>query len=255
MAVQCVFCNSTAQIDWGGEFLKCQSCELVYRKKLPGEAELVEMYSQCYSQDKIVSGSTDMDSGNVALRNHADFIRSMLEPPARVLDYGAGTGELVQLLSDRGYVATGCELSANAREEAQRKYGFSLFSSLEEAPAGSYDLIVAIEVMEHLTTPWITLEKFADLLKPEGRAYIATPNTNGLLARLRKSRWREAIKPFHLIFFNYPSLDRMALAAGFRATKNVRYSPLTANSVTSRIIHRTLQFAGWYGGVRVICYK
>ncbi len=255
MTVRCIYCNSNAQVDWGGEFFKCRSCELVYRRTMPGEADLIEMYSQCYSQDKIVSGDTDMDSGSVALRNHADFIGSMLRPPARGLDYGAGTGELVQLLSDRGYRATGCEPSANAREEARRKYGFSLFSSLDEVQEGSCDLVVAVEVVEHLSKPWVMFEKFADLLAPEGRAYIATPSTNGLLARLLKSRWREAAKPFHLVFFNYPALDRMALAAGFRATKYIRYSPLTADSVRSRFAHRTLQFAGLYGGVRAICYK
>ncbi len=215
MTVRCIYCNSNAQVDWGGEFFKCQSCELVYRRTMPGEAELIEMYSQCYSQDKIVSGDTDMDSGSVALRNHADFIGSMLRPPARVLDYGAGTGELVQLLSDRGYRATGCEPSANAREEARRKYGFSLFSSLDEVQEGSCDLVVAIEVVEDDPTP-----RGKTLPHVQGRVLaLLSVRTTRAIDRDRPFTQSVPVR-FLRIAHELPRFHRPSNASSFRASSS-----------------------------------
>jgi len=49
----------------------------------------------------------------------------------------------------------------------------------------SFDLIVAVEVIEHVESPINFLRNVAQLLTPRGRAVITTPNVDSLPARLR----------------------------------------------------------------------
>jgi SAM-dependent methyltransferase len=117
--------------------------------------------------------------------------------------------------------------------------------SLNDFRVDSYSLITAIEVIEHLQHPRDDLSRIHSLLKDGGLFYITTPNSNGLLARMKKSKWREAKKLFHINLFNWPSLKALLNDAGFRDVKYIRFSPLTTNSFKSVVLHRSLQFFFW----------
>ena len=99
------------------------------------------------------------------------------------------------------------------------------------------------------------MEKLNNLLMPGGFIYITTPNASGLLARIQKHKWREARKPFHLIFFNSHSLIYLMNTTGFAYTQVIKYSPLTSNNPLKQMSHRVLQFFRLYGGLRAFCYK
>ncbi|MDQ3486886.1 MAG: class I SAM-dependent methyltransferase [Acidobacteriota bacterium] len=83
--------------------------------------------------------------GTIAERINADI------RPARVLDAGCAIGLLVETLRDRGVAAEGIDLSDYAIEQAHppvRPY-LRVGSIADELP-GRYDLIVSIEVLEHM---------------------------------------------------------------------------------------------------------
>ena len=217
--------------------------------------QLNKIYSRYYSLDNICNSKTQMISGTTSLNHHGNLIRSLVHAGARILDFGAGTGELAKILFDKNYIIDGCEFSSNARREAKRLYGFKFYSSLTGLQHNQYDLVTAIEVIEHLTDPASTCRNINELLKPEGIAYITTPNTNGLNARIKKAQWREVNKPFHIVLFNYSSLKRMLVEAGFQTIRFIRFMPLTTNSSKSIILHRMLQFFELYGGLGVVAHK
>lgn len=251
----CMLCDSSNIAFWGkgSTFIRCNNCEICYRYNMPSVEELNEIYFSCYSKNNILAGSTSMSSGNKSLANQVAFISRLIKAPAKILDFGAGTGELIKILSDEGYIVRGCEFSKNARNKAKNSLGFDLYSSVEGIQE-KFDLIVGIEVIEHLLEPQNIMIKLYDLLEDHGAIYITTPNTNGIQARVRKSHWREAIKPFHLVLFNYKSIKILMKKIGFKRVKYIRFSPLTTNSKRS-ILHRILQLLGLYGGLRVVCYK
>jgi SAM-dependent methyltransferase len=64
---------------------------------------------------------------------------------------------------------------------------------------GSYDLVVAAEVVEHLhTSPVIVLRWLAEWLRPGGALLLQTPNAVALHKRVRMLRGRNPIEPIRL---------------------------------------------------------
>ena len=258
--VSCRYCGGKTRA-WHGShsgFVICHDCTLVIREPMPSIDELARIHASYYSQENIRSGNTHMESSVPSLDNHAGFISTFIEPGKTVLDFGAGTGYLANVLRDAGYIVDGVEFSESASDAAQRQYGVSFYSSLEElktAKDTSYDMIVTVEVIEHLREPWKELQLLYSLTRTGGRLYITTPNSRGLLARLQKANWREARKPFHLVLFSYSSLARLLRDCGFESVQSLRFSPLTTYSPKKLVLHRGLQLFALYGGLRVIAKK
>lgn len=106
----------------------------------------------------------------------------------RVLDYGCGDGTFLALLMESSgapAAATGAELSpAMVRDCEQRlarnRLGFVTVRDLE-APehAGAYDVLVCMEVLEHLVDLEPVLADFERLLAPRGRLLISVPVETG----------------------------------------------------------------------------
>lgn len=250
----CVYCGMATR-PWGGpdsRYRECPSCQLVALARIPSPDELDRMYASYYSSENIAGGMTEMESSDVALHEHAKFLAgNVLKPGMRILDFGAGIGTLSQDLKQHGFDAEGLEYSKGARETAHARFGMDLYATIDELEKDRYDLIVMIEVIEHLTAPWETLRTLRESLVSGGRIYITTPNRNSLQARLHGAQWREA-KPFHLMLFNIQALSRMLGDCGFTNIQPVRFSPLTTDAMPARLLHRFLQAISLYGGVRML---
>lgn len=238
-------------------FTMCRSCSLIFRFPMPSASAIKAMHTNGYPSENIHDDDNKMESSATALCNHSNFLTHIVSPGYKVLDFGAGTGRFVHMLNSKGCVADGVECSEQARDVAFQKYGYTFSPSIEtlSLKVNKYDMITAIEVLEHLPAPSKELRMLHALLKPGGVLYIATPNRDGLVARLTKSRWREAQKPFHLVLFNFVSLYRLLNDCGFIDIKSIRFSPLTADFFPKILLHRVLQLLGLYGGLRVIARK
>ena len=159
----------------------------------------------------------------------------------KVLDFGAGTGALVMRLRDLGFDIDGLESSGSARRTATVNTGSIFLSHPDELPVQTYDVVVMVEVIEHLSDPPAVLRAIRNSLKPCGLLYVSTPNVGGFNARLRGPRWREARKDVHLVLFDFPSLGSLLGTSGFDDVRLLRFSPLTSASPLKCVLHRALQ--------------
>ena len=101
-----------------------------------------------------------------------------LPASADILEAGCGTGGNLPMLVRFGRVRA-IEPNAEARALAAKKGDFDirdgrLPDGLPFAP-GSFDLVAALDVVEHLDDDVTSLRGLADLLRPEGRMLITVP--------------------------------------------------------------------------------
>jgi SAM-dependent methyltransferase len=110
----------------------------------------------------------------------ADLIRRYAEPPAdaRILEIGCGTGHNLEMLKMFGDV-DGLELDEEARTIAEQRLGRSVMSAPLPELAGvsdrAYDLIAALDVIEHIDDDSAALTAIAAKLKPGGKFVMTVP--------------------------------------------------------------------------------
>jgi SAM-dependent methyltransferase len=110
----------------------------------------------------------------------ADLIRREAMPPAkaRVLEIGCGTGHNLEMLGEFGRVDA-LELDDEARAIAEQRLGRKVMSAPLPELAGvrdrHYDLIAALDVIEHIDHDQAALAAIASKLKPGGRFVMTVP--------------------------------------------------------------------------------
>lgn len=120
---------------------------------------------------------------------HSDLIRRLPPVPfdAPILDVGCGTGAWLKRLSEAGYTnlwGIDRDLGAFGFERAKTAVA-DLDSDQLPFAEQRFDLITAIEVIEHLENPGRLYRLFAHLLSDTGVALLTTPNIHSLTSRLR----------------------------------------------------------------------
>jgi SAM-dependent methyltransferase len=139
---------------------------------------------------------------------------------AKILDFGGGVGGFVRYLNDRG-------LDAELYEEGYglefaASHGVKVRRSLDDV-SKIYDVVVAVEVLEHIKDPHAAFETIHRILKPGGLLLFTTGN----LARHRGdvATWFYARHPeVHISFFTPDAFHRLADRHGLRPLP-VRFAP------------------------------
>jgi SAM-dependent methyltransferase len=105
-----------------------------------------------------------------ALRQHVPMLTS--EGP--VLDLGTGGGwNLAALGEDRVF---GCDVSMAALRRAGDRSVLAADGALLPFPDRTFGAVVCTEVLEHVDDPAAVFAEIARVLRPEGVAYVTTPN-------------------------------------------------------------------------------
>jgi SAM-dependent methyltransferase len=230
------------------DFRMCPLCRLLFRARFPSPQELEAIYGTAYAANSIEAGVTNQESGDYATDVYSGYIRRrLLQPGARVLDFGAASGELVSRLRGAGVQVDGFEFAEAARGYAYARRGISLLDRVTDIPPAAYDLVTLIEVIEHLTDLWGTLGQLRAALKPGGSLFITTPNRLSWRARLEGGRWREARKKFHLFLFERRSLEHHLRCNGFAVQEYIRFAPVLQAGLPSWVVARGTQAVGLGG--------
>ena len=104
-------------------------------------------------------------------------VRMLPAAPARLLEIGCGLGSFGQLLAAR-YEYTGLEPDPEAHEAAAERIGDLgrvLALPVEELPPGSFDVVCAFEVLEHIEDDLTALRAWQEQLRPGGSLVLSVP--------------------------------------------------------------------------------
>jgi cyclopropane fatty-acyl-phospholipid synthase-like methyltransferase len=136
-----------------------------------------------------------------------------LGPTTRWLDYGCGLGGLVRWVGAQ----RGCSIVGFEEGYAHEYLASAGIPHVERSrigeERGSYDVVTAIEVLEHAVDPISMLTEIRELLRPGGVLFLTTGNARPFQRRL--SRWRYAGVPdVHVSFFEPSNLASAMERAG-----------------------------------------
>ena len=132
----------------------------------------------------------------------------------RWLDFGCGNGGLVRYVNERTEArASGFEEGSIATEA--REAGIPIVSAdALPAHAGSFDVVTAIEVIEHTIEPLSELRTIRKLLRSGGLLFLTTGNAQPFASHLL--RWPYVIPEIHVSFFEPRTLEYAFGKSSFR---------------------------------------
>jgi len=220
-------------------FVRCGSCGLVRLNPRPDVSELGRIYPPEYYAYNLVSDDPDRELGftdKLKMRMYQRRLVAQVERvrkpgKLRILDVGCADGRLLDWFkgsSVGGRLEThGIEMdeaaAATARSRGHRVVT-GRFEVDEELEAGSFDLIVALHVIEHVDDPEAFARRAAELLAPGGVFAVATPNWNSADARRFRGRWGGNHFPRHWTLYDEETIGALAESIGL-TVERVEYQP------------------------------
>jgi SAM-dependent methyltransferase len=138
----------------------------------------------------------------------------------RLLEVGAGSGGFVRVALARGWKVNATDISGSGLKML-RETGATVFAGDVGAagyPEGMFDLVVSLEVLEHLPVPLGHLRELWRVTRPGGLLLLTTPNFNGLSRWWLGIRWR-VIDPEHLGYFTPVTLSRALYQVGYKRVR------------------------------------
>ena len=148
-----------------------------------------------------------------------------LGAPGVALEIGSGAGWMLRALKHRGWKVIGNERSVQRSVATLAKEGFPIFVGGIDAvrPVPQFDLIILIQVLEHLADPLAVLQHCARLLTSGGTLVVAVPNLDSWQARICGAFWFHLDVPRHLFHFTPSSLSQALEMVGLQV-RTIEYS-------------------------------
>jgi 2-polyprenyl-3-methyl-5-hydroxy-6-metoxy-1,4-benzoquinol methylase len=135
------------------------------------------------------------------------------------LDIGGGSGWLldaVKAVEPRVTITRVVDIDPGAKTTAERAGHRYFLGTVEQFESEEkYDLILMLNLIEHVRRPDEVLAKARSLLTPHGLLLIKTPNYDALDAKIFRHRsWGGYHAPRHFVLFDRDSFARMAKKQG-----------------------------------------
>jgi 2-polyprenyl-3-methyl-5-hydroxy-6-metoxy-1,4-benzoquinol methylase len=151
------------------------------------------------------------------------YIRLFMGEPSsiKLLDVGCAIGVLVKVAMEEGIDAEGIDIAQTAISYAQKKFHVPVTQGtcttwfIKKQYKNHYDVITALEVIEHEENPIQMMKIIHTMLRPGGTVIITTPNFNTLYRILMGKAWVGYEHTEHLWFFTPETILQMLRKAGF----------------------------------------
>jgi SAM-dependent methyltransferase len=180
-----------------------------------------EYYTEDYFSGRRADGYADyLGAENILRREFSRSVQFVRKHRAggRLLDVGCAYGFFLEEARPF-YEVAGIEIAETAARSC-RERGLRVLTGTPAEAAfaqlGMMDVIVLLDVIEHLPDPSATLALCARHLNPDGIILITTGDFGSVYARLAGRHWRLMTPPQHLWFFTPKSLARMLRTIGLQ---------------------------------------
>lgn len=243
----CLACGGTTLTPWARardveyasvpgtfSYVRCEACEALSIDPVPSDQLAVIYPSSYYSFDDACGGGVVQGIKDALDRRwFRGATRELPDRPLRALDVGGGTGRQLDALRSADPRVTRtviAELDAAAEPAARRRGHEFVHGRFEDARVeGPFDIVLMLNLIEHVRDPLAVLRRARALLAPDGIILIKTPNYDSLDARVFRHRnWGGYHCPRHWVIFNRTSLESLVRhadlsVAGLRYTQGAPF--------------------------------
>ncbi len=219
----------------GARLRRCASCGLV-RTEASSETTYDETYYSAHElADRLAASglrerlieraySVYLDPASglaprlllLPIRNRLGGLPPSSLAPGYLLDVGSGDGAYMFRVRRHGWRVVGVEVNEAAAASARRA-GLEVIlgdlASAELAP-GSFDVVRAWHVLEHVADPVGLLKVMARLVRPDGVVILGVPDFGSASRRLLGAKWGGLQPQFHLHHFERRTLRKALETAG-----------------------------------------
>ncbi|HIK26379.1 MAG: class I SAM-dependent methyltransferase [Thermosynechococcus sp. Uc] len=196
--------------------VKCQDCGFVFIEKVPSEEELKQYYSiYSYAEDRPVSP--------VTIKRYQKLLKEfeIYRNSNQILEIGCGKGDFLLEARKNYWEVQGTELSERGAQLCIDKGIKTHYGTLREDlfPSNYFDVIIAIEVIEHINNPRELIYQISRFLRRGGLFYCTTPNFNSIVRYILQEKYSIIHYPEHLCYYTPKTLRELMVKNGFLCKK------------------------------------
>jgi cyclopropane fatty-acyl-phospholipid synthase-like methyltransferase len=226
----CPLCNGegTTPSSLGNQdrFLRCRGCGILFDK----DPQLIDYKNQFYDTNPFFNLKLYVEKG-ASLRLFAHFLalaeytfkllnttESLDTHRLKLLEIGCGPGLLLDMAHYFGWDVQGVEPSVEASDFGRKVLELPILPELFTADLRieGMDVVIASEVIEHLTSPTAFLTDILNALSDGGIALFTTPNAESKALEEKGDSWIYLGKD-HLVLYTVSTLETVLYQAGFRS--------------------------------------
>lgn len=205
------------------QYLLCADCDALFINPRP--QDLAQIYPASYYSYAESGGSfAARVKAWLERRMFAKLLRQIPEEKLSVMDIGGGSGWILdQIRAADGRVKKTVivDITESAAADARsRGHEFHCVPIEDFYTVEKFDLVLALNLIEHVRAPLEVLKKIASLLSPTGIALLKTPNYRSLDAAIFRHRnWGGYHCPRHWVLYNEASFRTAAGLAGLEIVR------------------------------------
>ena len=223
---------------------RCTGCGLLFNSPRLDDAALAKLYGSNYyffmrRDARELPRIVHMYQRTIALVAGDVHIK-------RSMDIGCGRGYLPAVLRGLDWDVRGVEISIDAAEYAEQRFGLEVFCGtieqyVQSSQRETFPLVTAIDVLEHVPAPGSFIAAAAQIVEPGGWLIIDTPNGAARNIEVKSVAWK-GFNPFHVYLFNTTNLSSLLTQHGSEVTHAFSYGNEPAEHEPLR-----LKLAPWGG--------
>jgi SAM-dependent methyltransferase len=206
---------------WSFEITRCANCG-VGRTVLPENFDPRTIYREDYFQGGRQDGYFDYQGSESVLRIEfrgiVDQLKRLGFSGGRLLEVGCAYGFFLSEAAQT-FKVSGIEMAPEAAAFCQSR-GLDVHNgSVDESfffEREPYDVVVLLDVIEHLTDPAATIRLLSRHVRKGGLLVMSTGNWDSLLSRMMGKYWRLLTPPQHTFYFSPRNLSLLVERFGFQ---------------------------------------
>ena len=195
----------------------CKSCSLTWITPILDQKGLEALYPPNYHGFNTNSNFLISKLYSIVyyfrFKKYSEYLKS--KNPS-LLDVGCADAAYFKNLSKKikNLTCHGVENNAEIVNKA-KKDGLSIFlGTIDDVPSNlSFDLIIMNNLIEHVIDPLEDLKTASRLLKPGGKIFLETPNTDSWDFKIMRRYWGGLHTPRHTFLFNPKSFSELSKEA------------------------------------------